>query len=80
MLRNLPLIEMCQTIGRVIRMHKEDRQAIQDGKMKAGEFAFYRKPFGTITIPVNNNYGDKIARQLQTVVDTIFVKGEVLTA
>lgn len=80
MLRNLPLIEMAQTVGRVIRMHKDDRQAIADGKMKAGEFAFYKKPFGTITIPVNNNYGDKIARQLQTVVDTIFVKGEVLAA
>jgi superfamily II DNA or RNA helicase len=80
MLRNLPLIEMAQTVGRVIRMHKDDRQAIADGKMKAGEFAFYKKPFGTITIPVNNNYGDRIARQLQTVVDTIFVKGEVLAA
>jgi superfamily II DNA or RNA helicase len=80
MLRNLPLIEMAQTVGRVIRMHRDDRQAIADGKMKAGEFAFYKKPFGTITIPVNNNYGDKIARQLQTVVDTIFVKGEVLVA
>jgi superfamily II DNA or RNA helicase len=78
MLRNLPLIEMAQTVGRVIRMHRDDRQAIADGKMKAGEFAFYKKPFGTITIPVNNNYGDKIARQLQNVVDTIFVKGEVL--
>lgn len=80
MLRNLPLIEMAQTVGRVIRMHRDDRKAIADGTMKAGEFAFYKKPFGTITIPVNNNYGDKIARQLQTVVDTIFVKGEVLAA
>jgi predicted helicase len=80
MLRNLPLIEMAQTVGRVIRMHRDDRKAIAEGKMKAGEFAFYKKPFGTITIPVNNNYGDKIARQLQTVVDTIFVKGEVLGA
>jgi len=78
MLRNLPLIEMAQTVGRVIRMHRDDRQAIADGKMKAGEFAFYKKPFGTITIPVNNNYGDRIAKQLQNVVDTIFVKGEVL--
>jgi len=77
MLRNLPVIEMCQTIGRVIRVHKEDRKAIQEGKMKAGEFAFYRKPFGTITIPVNNNYGDKIARQLENVVNAIFVKGEL---
>jgi hypothetical protein len=78
MLRNLPLIEMCQTIGRVIRVHKEDRKAIQEGKMKAGEFAFYRKPFGTITIPVNNNYGDKIAKQLERVIETVFVKGEVV--
>jgi len=80
MLRNLPLIEMAQTVGRVIRMHRDDRKAIAEGKMQPGEFAFYKKPFGTITIPVNNNYGDKIARQLQTVVDTIFVKGEVLAA
>lgn len=80
MLRNLPLIEMAQTVGRVIRMHRDDRQAIAEGKMKAGEFAFYKKPFGTITIPVNNNYGDKIAKQLQNVVDTIFVKGEVLAS
>jgi predicted helicase len=80
MLRNLPLIEMAQTVGRVIRMHRDDRKAIADGTMKPGEFAFYKKPFGTITIPVNNNYGDRIARQLQTVVDTIFVKGEVLAA
>lgn len=80
MLRNLPLIEMAQTVGRVIRMHRDDRKAIAEGKMNPGEFAFYKKPFGTITIPVNNNYGDKIARQLQTVVDTIFVKGEVLAA
>jgi hypothetical protein len=80
MLRNLPMIEMCQTIGRVIRVHKDDRKAIQEGKMKAGEFAFYRKPFGTITIPVNNNYGDKIAKQLQSVIDTVFVKGEVVGA
>lgn len=78
MLRNLPVIEMCQTIGRVIRVHKDDRKAIADGKMKAGEFAFYKKPFGTITIPVNNNYGDRIARQLQSVIDTVFVKGEVV--
>jgi len=80
MLRNLPMIEMCQTIGRVIRVHKDDRKAIQEGRMKAGEFAFYRKPFGTITIPVNNNYGDKIAKQLQSVIDTVFVKGEVVGA
>ena len=77
MLRNLPLIEMAQTIGRVIRMNKDDRKDIQDGKIAAGQFALYRKPFGTITVPVQNNYGDKIARQLENVVNAIFVKGEL---
>jgi predicted helicase len=78
MLRNLPLIEMAQTIGRVIRMNKDDRKAIEDGTIKPGEFALYKKPFGTITVPVNNNYGDKIAKQLQNVVDAIFEKGELI--
>jgi hypothetical protein len=77
MLRNLPMIEMAQTIGRVIRMNKDDRKDIQDGKIVAGQFALYRKPFGTITVPVQNNYGDKIARQLENVVNAIFVKGEL---
>lgn len=80
MLRNLPLIEMAQTIGRVIRMNREDREAIAQGKIKPGEFHNYKKPFGTIVVPVQNNYGDKIARQLENVIDTIFVKGEVLVA
>ena len=77
MLRNLPVIEMAQTVGRVIRMHRDDRKAIAEGKMKAGEFAFYKKPCGHVVIPTNNNYGDRIIKQLQNVVDTIFVKGEV---
>jgi hypothetical protein len=77
MLRNLPVIEMAQTIGRIIRMNKDDRKDIQDGKIAAGQFSLYRKPFGTITVPVQNNYGDKIARQLENVVNAIFVKGEL---
>ena len=74
MLRNLPVIEMAQTVGRVIRMHRDDRKAIAEGKMKAGEFVFYKKPCGHVVIPTNNNYGDRIIKQLQNVVDTIFVK------
>lgn len=78
LLRNLPIIEMCQTIGRVVRLHKDDRKAIQDGKIPAGQYQMYKKPFGKIIVPVNNNYGDKIARQLQTVVDAVFEKGELV--
>ena len=77
MLRNLPWIEMCQTIGRVVRMHRDDRKAIQEGKIAAGNYQFYKKSFGKIVVPVSNNYGDKIANQLQNVVNAVFVKGEL---
>ena len=33
LLRNLPIIEMAQTIGRVIRVHKDDRVAVAEGKI-----------------------------------------------
>ncbi|NBO72457.1 DEAD/DEAH box helicase [bacterium] len=42
MLRNLPMIEMAQTIGRVIRMHKNDRKAIQEGLIPAGAYQMYQ--------------------------------------
>jgi hypothetical protein len=78
MLRKLPPIEMCQTIGRVVRMHKDDRKAIQEGKIEAGQYQFYKKSHGKIVVPVNNNYGDKIARELQTVVNAVFEKGDLV--
>lgn len=76
LLRNLPSIEMCQTIGRVVRMHKEDRKAIQEGKMKPGQFAMYKKPCGKIIVPVSQGASKRILQQLQNVVDAVFVKGE----
>ena len=78
MLRNLPMIEMCQTIGRVVRMHRDDRKAIQEGKIAAGNYQLYKKSHGKIVIPVNNNYGDKIAKQLQNVVNAVFERGELV--
>ena len=43
MLRQLSIIEMAQTIGRVIRMNPEDRKDIATGKLKSGQLQFYRK-------------------------------------
>ena len=81
LLRNLPSIEMCQTIGRVVRMHKEDRQAIAQGKFKPGQFDMYKKPCGKIIVPVSQGVASKrIVQQLQNVVDAVFVKGEFVAA
>lgn len=80
LLRSLPAIEMCQTIGRVIRMHKEDRKAIQEGKMQPGQFAMYKKPCGKIIVPVSQGTGKKIMQQLQNVIDAVFVRGEFIAS
>jgi hypothetical protein len=78
LLRNLPFIELVQTIGRIIRMNRQDYQDIQNGLIKPGDFKSYRKPSGVIAVPVENNYGAAIAKRLQTVVNHIFVEGETL--
>ena len=81
LLRNLPSIEMCQTIGRVVRMHRDDRQAIAQGKFKPGQFDMYKKPCGKIIVPVSQGAASKrIVQQLQNVVDAVFVKGEFVAA
>jgi len=75
LLRNLPVIEMAQTIGRVIRLDKQDAADIQSGKIPAGQLEFYRKRTGFVTVPVFSNYGQQTEKRLQRVVDAIFVKG-----
>jgi superfamily II DNA or RNA helicase len=75
MLRQMPIIEMAQTVGRVIRMDKDDAKDIASGKIPAGACHLYRKQFGSVIVPVFTNYGSAIAKRLQNVVDTIFVQG-----
>jgi superfamily II DNA or RNA helicase len=76
LLRNLPIVEMAQTIGRVIRLNKDDARDVACGRIEAGNFAMYRKSTGFVTVPVFKNYGKKTQRRLEEVVDTIFVKGQ----
>jgi superfamily II DNA or RNA helicase len=75
MLRNLDIIEMAQTIGRVIRMNKDDAADIANGKIPAGAVGLYRKSTGYVTVPVFKNYGAKTIKRLQHIVNTIFVEG-----
>lgn len=76
LLRNLPIVEMAQTIGRVIRLNKDDAKDIACGKIAAGNFALYRKPTGFVTVPVFKNYGKATKKRLEEVVNTIFVNGQ----
>ena len=75
MLRNLPTIEMAQTIGRVIRVHNEDRKSVDSGVIPAGKFDLYQKSCGKIVVPMTGKYGSRIERRLQSIVNYIFVEG-----
>jgi len=59
-LRNMDVIEMTQTIGRVLRTGNES------------------KTFGLCVVPVYSQVGVATERALQSVVDTVFEKGEML--
>ena len=75
MLRNLPTIEMAQTIGRVIRIHQQDLDDMKSGKIPSGQFNLYRKKHGQIVVPMTGKYGKRIADRLQSVVSYIFIEG-----
>ena len=75
LLRNLGIVEMAQTIGRVIRMDRQDTKSIQDGTLLAGNFHMYNKPCGFVSVPVPSNSNSKIVARLQKVTNSIFIDG-----
>ena len=76
MMRNMDVIQMCQTIGRVIRVDQRDSARIRNGELISGDLQNYSKAFGMIHVPVYANSGIATARRLQSVVETVFVKGD----
>lgn len=77
MMRNMDIIQMCQTIGRVIRVGSEDREKISKGELQMGDFDNYSKAYGMIHVPVYVNTGKQTAKQLENIIDTVFVKGDI---
>jgi superfamily II DNA or RNA helicase len=75
LLRNLPVIEMAQTIGRVIRLHSDDVKAIAEGKITPGNLSQYRKSHGVVTVPLSGKTSLATRNRLQKVIDLIFVDG-----
>ena len=80
MLRNLNVVEMAQTIGRVIRLDKDDAAKLQSGEIQPQQWSLYNKPTGFVTVPVHRNYGKAVIKRLQRITDEIFVKGVPATA
>jgi superfamily II DNA or RNA helicase len=80
LLRNLSIIEYIQTIGRILRLHKDDSLKLQSGEIEPGQYHLYKKPCGVIAFPSNDARGNKIQNRLQAIVNSLFVKGEIFVA
>ena len=79
-LRNLNIVEMAQSIGRVIRLHKEDANNIKEGNLRSGVISLYRKSTGYCVIPTHKSYGTKCYKRIKRVVNDIFTEGHHTTA
>jgi superfamily II DNA or RNA helicase len=75
-MRSMDYIGISQTIGRVIRLHKEDARRLQSGEIAPGALGTYTKSFGLVCIPVFSNVGVSTAKAVQAVVDTVFNQGQ----
>jgi superfamily II DNA or RNA helicase len=76
LMRNMDVIAMAQTIGRVIRLHTDDVRRLSEGTLVPGQLDNYHKAYGFVHVPVYSNTGIATAKKMQAVVDTIFVQGE----
>ena len=75
-MRSMDAITISQTIGRVIRLHKDDAAGLRSGRIKAGDLGSYTKSFGLCIVPVYSNSMKSAARAIQKIADTVFVDGE----
>ena len=75
-MRTMDYITISQTIGRVIRLHKDDAAGLRDGSITPGNLGSYTKSFGLCIIPTYSKATAAGAEKIQKVVDIIFNQGE----
>lgn len=75
-MRSMDAIGICQTIGRVVRLHHKDAAGLRNGTITPGNLSEYHKSYGLVVIPTFNSVGISTAKKIQNVVDTVFQHGE----
>ncbi len=75
-MRSMDYIGISQTIGRVIRLHKDDAAGLRNGSIIPGKLDQYTKSFGLVCIPTYNKVGIQTAQKIQNVVDIVFEQGD----
>jgi superfamily II DNA or RNA helicase len=79
LMRNMDVIATLQTIGRVVRIHKEDSDRIASGELKVGDYKNYKKPYGMVVLPYGDSKSKAIASAIENVIYRSFVSGEIVT-
>lgn len=79
LMRNMDVIATLQTIGRVVRIHKEDSDRIASGELKVGDYRNYKKPYGLVVLPISDDKSKIIAQAVESVIYKSFVMGEVVS-
>jgi superfamily II DNA or RNA helicase len=79
LMRNMDVIATLQTIGRVVRIHKEDADRIASGELQVGDYRNYKKPYGLVVLPVSGEKSKMIADAVENVIHKSFVLGETVT-
>ena len=75
-MRSMDVISICQTIGRVVRLHHKDSARLRSGDLTPGRLEDYHKSYGLVIIPTFDSVGVSTAKKIQNVVDTVFQQGE----
>lgn len=75
-MRSMDAIGICQTIGRVVRLHHKDAANLRAGVLTPGHLGDYHKSYGLVIIPTFNSVGISTAQKIQNVVDTVFKDGQ----
>ena len=75
-MRSMDYIGISQTIGRVIRLHKDDAAGLRNGTIVPGKLDQYTKSYGLVCIPAFNKVGIQTAQKIQNVVDIVFEQGD----
>ena len=75
-MRPMDVIQIAQSIGRIVRLHHDDAKGLLDGSIQPGALGQYTKSFALCVVPVYTSVGISTAKKVQSVVDMIFIKGE----
>ena len=75
-MRDMDYVGISQTIGRTIRLHKDDAAGLRNGTITPGALDTYTKSFGLVIVPMYSKSQQAAARKIQNVVDIIFRDGQ----